>query len=110
MKILFFCPRWGQENLSWNDFLLQVKQGGYHGVESGLPEDESEIALLTAGLKQHDLLFIGQHWQTIDHVFSNHLLQYRQRLQQLAATRPMFINSQTGKDYFSFAQNQQLIA
>jgi hypothetical protein len=41
MKVLFFCPRWGQEHTPWNVFLNNVKQAGYDGVEAGLPLDEN---------------------------------------------------------------------
>lgn len=109
MKLLFFCPRWGQEHLSWDQFFLQVKQAGYDGVECSLPDDKAETAVFLKGLQQYGLRFIAQHWQTVVVDFDRHLSEFKQRLQQLAASAPMFINSQTGKDYYSFEQNSQLI-
>ncbi len=109
MKLLFFCPRWGREHLSWNDFLHDVKHAGYDGVECSLPDNENERTQLIDGLRTYGLQWIGQHWQTMEPSFEQHLPQYTQRLQELAALRPLFINSQTGKDYFSFEENQQLI-
>ncbi|MEO6315316.1 MAG: sugar phosphate isomerase/epimerase [Chitinophagaceae bacterium] len=110
MKILFFCPRWGQEALPWNDFLAQVKNAGYDGVECALPEGEIAQEQLRNGLRQHRLRFIAQHWQTVVYDFDEHQQQYEQRLKQQAAAKPQFINSQTGKDYYSFEQNARLIA
>jgi len=92
-----------------HDFLAQVKKAGYDGVECSLPDDEQEQEQLVNGLGKHGLRFIGQHWQTVDNNFEKHRLQYENRLRQLAVAGPLFINSQTGKDYFSFAQNEQLI-
>lgn len=34
--------------------------------------------------------------------------EYRQRLEHLASHAPLFINSQTGKDYYTLEQNLQL--
>jgi len=109
MKILFFCPRWGQEKLSWEAFLGQVKSAGYDGVESGLPADENEKDQMMNGLEKHGLRFIAQHWETLEHDFDKHQQEFERRLYQLSAAKPQFINSQTGKDYYSFARNEQLI-
>lgn len=60
MKILFFCPRWGQEQTPWNTFLNRVKEAGYDGVETSLPTDEHERnAIVNECIKQniqHQLL------------------------------------------------------
>lgn len=36
MKLQFFCPRWGSENLSWDEFAAKVKSYGYDGVEAAV--------------------------------------------------------------------------
>jgi hypothetical protein len=41
--------------------------------------------------------------------FEVHKREYRQRLENLSAVKPLFINTQTGKDYYSFQQNEELI-
>lgn len=107
---MFFCPRWGQESLSWDQFCSKVKAAGYDGVESGLPETEDEVYRMAASLQKHGLRFIAQHWETTVADFAQHLQEYERRLYQLAAIQPLFINSQTGKDYYPFARNEQLIA
>lgn len=109
MKILFFCPRWGQEQISIEQFLTNVKTAGYDGVECGLPPDEKEKDQLLNGLAKHGLRFIAQHWETVEPDFDKHQQEYEKRLLSLAACSPQFINSQTGKDYYSFEQNEKLI-
>jgi hypothetical protein len=32
MKIKFFCPRWGSENIPWDTFCSMVKEAGFDGV------------------------------------------------------------------------------
>ncbi|WP_295673912.1 sugar phosphate isomerase/epimerase [uncultured Mucilaginibacter sp.] len=110
MKILFFCPRWGQEAVEWDVFLQKVKQEGYDGVEASLPYGEKEKAEILNGLEKHGLQFIGQHYETTEKSFDVHYQQFEQRLHNLASSNPLFINSQTGKDYYTFEQNTQLIA
>ena len=110
MSVSFFCPRWGQSNTSWEVFLYSVKSAGYDGIEAGLPGNEQEKDEMLTGLAKHDLRWIGQHWETTDAVFEKHYDEFASCLQQLAAMKPLFINSQTGKDYFSFEENAKLIS
>jgi sugar phosphate isomerase/epimerase len=109
MQILFFCPRWGQEHVEWNVFLQNVKRAGYDGVEASLPIDEKEKVLILTSLEKHSLKFIAQHYETTEKDFDQHCRQYEQRLRNLASAKPLFINNQTGKDYYTFEQNKQLI-
>jgi hypothetical protein len=60
-------------------------------------------------LKQYELLLIGQHWETIDPDFETHKINYEKRLRNLVTPQTLFINSQTGKDYYSFNENDALI-
>jgi len=112
MKLKFFCPRWGSEALPWDDFFLKVKSAGYDGVEIGFPFtlNENEQQEILTGLKKYDLEVIGQHWQTIERNFVQHQKTYEKHLLSLAKLNPLFINSQTGKDYFSTNQNLALMA
>ncbi len=109
MQLLFFCPRWGQDHLSWDAFLRKVKDAGYDGVEAGMPDNDREKDLLLNGMAKYGLQLILQHWETTTANFDLHLQQYEQRLRTMASVKPLFINSQTGKDFFSFNQNTQLI-
>lgn len=110
MRILFFCPLWGSENLKFSHFVQQVKAGGYDGVEMSLPfNDPQELNHRIALLKDASLLFIGQHWETVNTNLEMHKKEYQDMLFNLASGNPIFINSQTGRDFFSFEQNQELI-
>lgn len=109
MKLLFFCPRWGQELTPWTTFLDNVKAAGYDGIETSLPANEKEKQQILHELKERDLLLIGQHWETINPFLGEHLSEYERRLRLLASAKPIFINSQTGKDYYSFDENKKLI-
>ncbi|TWF39981.1 sugar phosphate isomerase/epimerase [Chitinophaga polysaccharea] len=111
MAIQFFCPRWGSESLSWEAFIKKVKEEGYDGIECGIAFNTPEQALeqvwnlaAKAGLE-----IIAQHYDTNDADFSQHYDNYCKWLEKMAGYPVVKINSQTGKDYFSFHQNKQLI-
>jgi sugar phosphate isomerase/epimerase len=110
MKLQFFCPRWGSESLSWDAFCSKVKLAGFDGVEAGVPFDESEMEAMHTALHKHQLLFIGQYWQSFEKDFAAHKASYIQHLYHLAQLNPIKIDAQTGKDYFSTDQNNELFA
>jgi sugar phosphate isomerase/epimerase len=109
MEIKFFCPWWGSSHLDINDFMTRVSEAGYEGIEMSLPMNKSEKEAISDAFRKHGLLFIAQHWETATPDFEEHKKEYRSRLVNLATADPLFINSQTGKDFFSFEQNKELI-
>ena len=109
MKIKYFCPHWGSGHRDFNQFIKKVKDAGYDGVEMSLPYGDTEKKEILGLLEHHDLLFIAQHWETQTSDFNEHKKKYRNRLENLASGKPLLINSQTGKDFFSFEQNSALI-
>jgi len=42
MKPLLLCPQWGQEHLPTDFFLSNVKEAGYDGIETWMPECSAE--------------------------------------------------------------------
>lgn len=108
MKLLYFCPLWGSESMPFEDFLHRVKDAGYDGVEMSFPLDEKERDSKAKLVDSFGLKLIAQHWETVDSDHEIHRRNYEIRLRNLAATRPLFINAQTGKDYYSFDQNRSL--
>ena len=110
MVIKFFCPRWGSENLPLEEFVKKVKNAGYDGIEMSLPFEKDEKEFILKTINDQDLLFIAQHWETATINFEAHKKEYRERITNLASANPVLINSQTGKDFFTFDQNAELIA
>jgi len=109
VEIKFFCPYWGSDSLSYPQFFKKVKEAGYDGVEMSLPLEgvvKSEILSL---LKDSGLELVAQHYETSDADPELHRKNYWKHLLSLAEANPLFINSQTGKDYFSFEHNSTLI-
>lgn len=110
MQVKYFCPRWGMEHISWDEFGSLVKGAGYDGVEAFVPFDEQEKTALVSALKENELLLIGQYYQSIEKDFELHKDSFKKHLQHLASVGPLLIDSQTGKDYFSSSQNGELFS
>ncbi len=109
MKVKFFCPLWGSEDLSMERFLEKVKSEGYDGVEMGLPLEKPKKDAIVKTFERFDLELIGQHHETLETNFIEHKKILGYHLKNLADSPALFINSQTGKDYYTFDQNKALI-
>ncbi len=107
MRIKFYAPEWGN-TLPFATFCQNVKAAGYDGVEMALPLHSREREECLAILQQNDLELIGQYWQSVERDLTEHCLNYEKYLRNLIAANPVFINCQTGKDFFTIDQNRQL--
>lgn len=108
MKIKFSYPYWGSEHLPFESFLKRLKEEGYSGVEMGVSNDKS-IEDLRRLLKKYELKLIAQQ---VLHTPNLSVDQYKQKMESylyhLASLNPVFINSHTGKDYFSLDENCEI--
>lgn len=109
MQIRFFCPHWGSEHIPFETFLNKVKNAGYSGVEMSLPFDQDNKKYILDQLNESGLSLIAQHWETTDPDYNEHKKNYERRLRNLCDVAPVSVNTQTGKDYFSFEENSGLI-
>ncbi|MCL6294295.1 sugar phosphate isomerase/epimerase [Jejuia spongiicola] len=109
MELKFIYPRWGSADIDWGTFLNKVKANGFSGVEIDLPFNKQEKHDILLMLKDFELDFIGQHWQTKDVDFKTHKENYKSHLYNLVEAKPLFVNSHTGMDFFTFEQNAELI-
>lgn len=109
LKIKFFCPYWGSDMLSYPQFFKKVKEADYDGVEMSLPFGKSEKSDILSLLMDYGLELIAQHFETKDSDPVKHKNNYRKHIYNLSEAKPLLINSQTGKDYFSFKDNSDLI-
>jgi sugar phosphate isomerase/epimerase len=109
MDILFFCTRWGFEHIPWDIFLQRVKNTGYDGVETSFSLDERENEKIAENAARYGLKLIAQQWDTVEPELGKHKKEYEERLKVMANLRPLFITSHSGKDYYTFEQNCELL-
>lgn len=109
MELKFIYPRWGSADVNWKTFLSKVKENGYSGVEIDLPIDKQKKTEILLMLKDFELEFVGQHWETNYANFDKHKEHFKRHLYNLAEATPLLVNSHTGMDFFTFAQNAELL-
>jgi sugar phosphate isomerase/epimerase len=110
MKIKFFCPRWGFENIPWEIFLANVKEAGYAGIEWFPYSEKTDHQKLISLLQQHQLEFCIVMTVLERHdKFEDYSSALRNQLLNLSGIRnrdyvPLHITAQTGREYFSAEQ------
>jgi sugar phosphate isomerase/epimerase len=111
MNIKFFCPRWGSTGLSWDDFLSNVKDAGYDGVEYGIANSTpaSELEMVCRNAEQVGLLLIAQHYETSDLDINIHADNFAAWYRKIEPFNWLKVDSQTGKDFFTFQENIKMI-
>ncbi|MEY4834121.1 MAG: hypothetical protein RI980_236 [Bacteroidota bacterium] len=116
MEIKYICTYWGCEHLSAKEFLTKVVTNGYKGVEMNFPDDAIFIAEFQEELQNirntsnPDFIFIAQQVlpNKIESV-AEYIERITDRLEFLISLKPNYINSHTGKDFFSFSENCKIL-
>ena len=110
MEILIFAPHWGSNELAPQVFIDRVKQAGFDGIEMSLPLDAAAREDWTGRIAAAGLGLIAQQWETVFHSeFETHRAALAELLHNACAARPLHVNSHTGKDWYTQAQNRALI-
>lgn len=115
MQIKFVCPYWGKEGTLASDFLRSVLQEDYDGVEINMPDEpdfinEFQVELDYVRKTNDRFIFIAQQVLPLrPESVSDYTNRLKRRLVNLVELKPNFINSHTGKDYFSFDDNCRII-
>jgi sugar phosphate isomerase/epimerase len=111
MQILIFAPHWGSNELAPEVFIERVLQAGFDGIEMSLPIDPRQRDDWCARIAGAGLQLIAQQWETVFHpAFDEHRIALAAYLENACAARPLFVNSHTGKDFYTREQNLALIA
>ncbi len=84
---------------------------GFDGIEMSLPLDPVARDDWTTRIAAAGLRLIAQQWETALHpAYEAHRDAMAKYLDNACSARPLFVNSHTGKDYFSQQENLELIA
>lgn len=109
-KVKVLATNWGF-NGSLDDYCAAVKKEGYDGIEIWWPLEQKGQDELFAALKKY-ALEVGFLCGVGQSNFAAHAEAFK-KMTNAAATnkvlRPLYINCHSGKDYFSFEENKQLI-
>ncbi len=110
MKLQFFSTNWGLEHMTYTAFIEKARDAGYDGVEIKIPDRPEIKDEIRAAILKYDMLLIAQHVEAkFESLFPGHIKKFESHLLHLAEMNPIFINSQSGKDYFTFEENSKII-
>ena len=109
-EVLIFAPHWGNAHLNREAFIGKVLEAGFDGIEMSLSMDVAERDAWTAAIDDAGLKLIAQQWETVFHSdFAAHKQAMDNLLRNASAAKPLFVNTHTGKDFYSHAQNNELL-
>ncbi len=110
LELLVMGTGWGFEG-SQDQLFTKLKKEGYDGVELWWPSKKEDQKTLFELLKKHDLK-IGFLISGSGNNFKDHLASFKYNLDDLLTNwpeKPEYINCHSGKDYYTFEQNGQLV-
>ena len=102
MDIIYIGTTWGQELPTLEATLERVREGGYDGVEMGVPVEPAERRKLRAILDDLGLVFVAQQW-THGATPEEHARSFEEQYRRGAELNPILVNSHTGKDSWTVA-------
>ncbi len=99
MSITFYAPEWGN-TLPFDAFCQRVKAVGYDGVEMALPLDKAASQTLVDTLRDHDLEWIGQYYQSFERDMAGHSRNYETIPPASGGLQPRFYQLPDGQRLF----------
>jgi len=109
MEVKILCPLWGHEHLSLKAFLDKIRVAGYDGIETWLPANPADRHLLYDYVQRHELCLVTHQHSAEGRSFTEFRQSFLHNLEACAESRPLLINSHTGRDYFTLQQHLDLI-
>ena len=107
LDLTIFATNWGWHG-TMDAFCKKAKEEGYDGVEIWTPRNEKDTDIFMNAVAKHDLKFgfLAGNWgETVQ----ANLEVFESMLATAIALKPIFINCHSGKDHYSFADNQKFI-
>ena len=106
--LIVLATNWGYDGDIFQ-FCEKASTAGYDGIEVWVPSDMKGISDLSHAVKKHGLK-LGLLAGGSDKDFSKHKNQFQESIKYGLNMNPIYINCHSGKDYFSFEQNKELIS
>lgn len=106
-ELKMMATNWGFPG-DTDSFCKKAKKEGYDGIEVWVPAEEKARSELRQIVEANGLL-LGLLAGGSDSVFQKHQEQFSSAIKAATAMKPVYINCHSGRDYFSFDQNKQLV-
>ncbi len=109
MELLILCPQWGHEHLSPEAFLSKVQEAGYDGIEAWMPEEQEQRKKFITLLQDRELSIVSHQHQAKGDSISEFCKSFEYYLNVSLECEPLFINSHSGRDYFTLDEQLQVL-
>ncbi|GAC1420457.1 MAG: hypothetical protein NVS9B7_29070 [Flavisolibacter sp.] len=109
-ELKLLATNWGFGG-TLDDFCAKVKKEGYDGIEIWWPMEQEAKEALFQTLKKYSLE-VGFLCGAQQGAYSEHLENFKKMVDAAAHTtlqKPLYINCHSGRDFFSYDQNQSFI-
>lgn len=113
--INYLYPFWGSETDTIDDFIENIIDQGFNGIEIHIPNAiyfENALYNKIENIKKNvpDFIVVPQQVTGVKlETPEDYLVGVLKRLEELKRFEPNFINSHTGKDHYSFSDNCRII-
>jgi len=115
MNILYSSTYWGSESLSPENFISKTIGDGFNGVELFLQPPDEKTNLFMSAIDAVKMINNDFYFIALQLVFpakesvTDYIKKMERNLASISSLNPLFINSHTGKDYYSFDDNCRVI-
>ncbi|TLP79168.1 sugar phosphate isomerase/epimerase [Maribacter sp. ACAM166] len=113
--INYLYPYWGSEHLSATAFIALARDQGFQGIEINITNDKDyekqflEVLNTTRKSDPNFICVLQQVLEVKSETVNDYITTVLKRLERMLPFEPDFINSHTGKDYYSFDDNCRVI-
>lgn len=109
MQLKILCTQWGLEDLPIEDFFCKVKNAGYDGIDTWLPEAKEERKKFIRLLNEYGLSIVSHQHQAHGNTIDEFCKSFEYYLQISSQCNPILINSHSGKDCFTLDEQLGVI-
>lgn len=109
MKLLILCPQWGSTHLPLEDFFIKVKESGFDGIDTWMPEGKIERKRFISLLDEYQLSIVSHQHQAKGNSINEFCKSLEYYLSISMECNPLLINSHSGRDYFSMDEQLKVI-
>jgi len=109
MRLLFFCPQWGQEHLSPEVFLSKVREAGFDGIDTWMPEEKEQRKKFIQLVGEYKLAIVSHQHQAKGDNIKAFCRSFDYYLNVSLECGPLSINSHSGRDYFTIDEQLQVL-
>jgi sugar phosphate isomerase/epimerase len=110
LPVTYIKTNWGNKYAITDAAISNFKHEGYSGLELNVAATGLASKEIVNCLHANDFRFIAQQWlPPANESAEQYINRLKANLDSIAGMKPAFINSHTGKDYFSFEDNCRVI-